>query len=182
MAASIELALAMYIQIGNSSLRRISHIVGRGNCTPMRTYLWTKTLIWVTKLLKSLHTVPLRGKTCFWSRPHVAILRTFWYFQTGFAFSAPEIDAWWKWEVVIIRPSWCFLSVSAGYLEPHSDKWRDCFAKHFYKLYLYSHWRHSIFFCLPLQRSQHRATLKMQHSGLEDATIVPAFICWICSQ
>ena len=39
MAASIELALAMYIQIGNSSLRRISQIVGRGNCTPMTTYL-----------------------------------------------------------------------------------------------------------------------------------------------
>ena len=51
MAASIELARAMYIQIGNSSLRRISQIVGRGNCTPMRTYLWTKTLIWVNKLL-----------------------------------------------------------------------------------------------------------------------------------
>ena len=45
MAASIELARAMYIQIGNSSLRRINQIVGRGNCTPMRTYLWTKTLI-----------------------------------------------------------------------------------------------------------------------------------------
>ena len=39
MAASIELAHAMYIQIGNSSLRKISQIVGRGNCTPMRTYL-----------------------------------------------------------------------------------------------------------------------------------------------
>ena len=39
MAASIELARAMYIQIGNSSLRSISQIVGRGNCIPMRTYL-----------------------------------------------------------------------------------------------------------------------------------------------
>ena len=39
MAASTELARAMYIQIGNSSLRRISQIVGRGNCTPVRTYL-----------------------------------------------------------------------------------------------------------------------------------------------
>ena len=59
MEASIELARAMYIQIGNSSLRRISQIVGRGNRTPMRTYLWTKTLIWVNKWLKSLYTVPL---------------------------------------------------------------------------------------------------------------------------
>ena len=39
MEASIELARAMYIQIGNSSLRRISQVVGRGNRTPMRTYL-----------------------------------------------------------------------------------------------------------------------------------------------
>ena len=64
MAASIELARAVYIQIGNSSLRRISQIVGRGNCTPMRTYLWTKTLIWVNKLLKTLHTVPLTHSVC----------------------------------------------------------------------------------------------------------------------
>ena len=53
MAASIELARAMCIQIGNSSLR--------GNRTPMWTYLWTKTLIWVNKLLKSLHTFALRN-------------------------------------------------------------------------------------------------------------------------
>ena len=39
MVASIELSRAMYIQIGKSSLRRISQIVGRGNFTSMRTYL-----------------------------------------------------------------------------------------------------------------------------------------------
>ena len=62
MAASIELGHAMYIQIGNSSLRRMSQIVGRGNCTPMRTCFWAKTLIWVNKRLKLLHTVPLTLK------------------------------------------------------------------------------------------------------------------------
>ena len=39
MAASIVLARAVYIQIGNSWLRRISQIVGRGDCTPMTTDL-----------------------------------------------------------------------------------------------------------------------------------------------
>ena len=57
MSASIELCRAIYIQIGNSSLR--SQIIGRGNFTPMRTYLWTKTLIWVNKLLKSCPTLSL---------------------------------------------------------------------------------------------------------------------------
>ena len=39
MATSIELARDMYIQIGNSSLRKISEIFDRGNCTSMTTYL-----------------------------------------------------------------------------------------------------------------------------------------------
>ena len=57
MAASVELpVLCRYREEILSS----GGEVRLDNFTPMRTYLWMKTLIWGHKLLKTLHSVPLR--------------------------------------------------------------------------------------------------------------------------
>ena len=59
---SLHRAYPSYVNsdVSDPSLRRISTIVDRDHFTPMGTYLWMKTLICGNKLLKKLHSVPLR--------------------------------------------------------------------------------------------------------------------------